>query len=468
VGGRDVDHPEAGAPVRSTRLWAAVAVAITIGGAVVAGRAGPREHAPATAGAARSSTWICPHGGGRDWTGAVIIANPGTEPLQARIRGLAPDGASAARGFDVPPASQVIRDVPATVRGSATVVEVFGGWAGVGWQVRAGGEERGLGVEPCAASAGEAWYVAGMPTLEGERSFLIVANPFAVVAIVDVALFSPDAPPVRDPDLTDLAVAPGGSVALPVSGVLPGKASAAAAVTASTGRVALGALTVTDAGGVRSILGSSVTSTSWSLPMGAGANQATLSIGVIDDAAVRFSAVLRTDESPRPAGGLVNIRQAGTSASLYPVATTSASSVDVLAVAPVVAALSAEGQGMDDAATGGAVAPAPDWLVISTVQEEPRFPGVVVVNPSDTAVEVVASTVGTGEAQASASSTITVGPGRAAHLPAAFLARDPTASVLVRASGPVVVVGASTSSGSEGVAQYALAIGLPVPAWSLP
>jgi hypothetical protein len=39
------------------------------------------------------------------------------------------------------------------------------------------------------------------------------------------------------------------------------------------------------------------------------------------------------------------------------------------------------------------------------------------------------------------------------------------ASTLVRASGPIVAAGASTSDGGDGLGTYALAIGLPVPGW---
>ena len=110
----------------------------------------------------------------------------------------------------------------------------------------------------------------------------------------------------------------------------------------------------------------------------------------------------------------------------------------------------------------------PTGWSIPTVQEEPRSPGVVVVNPSDAAVEVDVSFVGTDGSPEPEGASVTVGPGRVASVPAAVLRRAPDASVLVRADGPIVALGASTSSGAQGVALYALAIGVPVPTWVFP
>jgi hypothetical protein len=450
----------------STRLWAFVIAIVAVGGAVLAERTGPAEHGPASAGQARSAVWICPHGGGPDWTGAVVVADPTGRPVQVRLGSLGPEGETSLGTFGVAAGSHVVREVPAVDRGTATVVEVFGGWAGVGWQTRAGEPEKGLGVEPCTPDAGGSWVVTGMPTLQGDRSFLIVSNPFAADAIVDVTLLTPDAPPVRDPDLTDLTVRRGTSVALNVSQVVPGKAATTATVTASAGRIVVGASTVVEAGGLRSVLGSPSTARTWYLPTGAGSGQVVLSLGTVDEAAVRFGALLRTDGGVRPAGGLVNVRQAGSSTATYPIVTTPASSVEVAADAPVVAALTAEGQGLDDAATGGLLAPALDWVVIPTVQEDPRSPGVLIVNPEDVPVTVDVSLLGSEGAVLPDPLTFEVPAGQTVGVPATYLRSLSDGSVLVRASGPVVALGASTSSGTQGVALYALAAGIPVPAWA--
>ncbi|MEX0984642.1 MAG: DUF5719 family protein [Actinomycetota bacterium] len=453
---------------RYERLVAAVVLASLVGGALLAERAGPRQRAELSPGEARSTTWICPHGGGGGWTGTIAVANPGPRPVQARISGLGPSGDVRPQAFSVAGGTQVLRPMDASDRGSASVVEVFGGGPGGAWQISAGGQDRGLGVEPCTPSGGTQWYATGMPTTEGERSFLIVTNPFGSTAIVDVTLVSPDAPPVRDPGLTDVSVAPGRSVALSVSDVLPGKASTAAVVQTSTGRIAVGALVVTDGGGVRSTVAGTSLAPTWVLPAGGGAGRSTLSVGVLEDQVVRFSAVLRSDNDPQPAGGLVEVRQVPLSAATYPVIIAAASSVDVLAGSPVVVALSAEGQGIDDAATSGVMSPAPSWLVVPTTLEEPWFPGLVVANPSEEDVVVALRLIPEEGEGTLKTTTLTVGAGQVAAVPAGFLAQAPRASVLVQASGPVVALGASTSTGRLGVAFYALAVGLPVPAWALP
>jgi len=217
---------------------------------------------------------------------------------------------------------------------------------------------------------------------------------------------------------------------------------------------------VSDAGGVRSALASSTRSDAWIMPTGLGTGQSTLSIGVLGDSAVRFSGVLRTDANPRPASGLIDVRQVPASTAIYPIIATQASSVDVTAEAPLVAALSAEGQGTDDAATGGTVATAPDWLVLPTTTDDPAHRTVVLVNPASSDAEIVVRLLG-GSGQGP--TTLTVPAGRAVALPRDLWSAAPGAAVLVRAGGPVVALGVSASSGSDD--GYALAMGEPVPAW---
>jgi hypothetical protein len=443
----------------------ALTLVVLLGGATWAARTGSAVRPAAAGGQARSATWICPHGGGERWTGTVAVAAAGAEDVHARVRSLGAGGSVVAGSFSVPAGTQVLHPVEAGERGSATVVDVFGGWAGVGWQVRADGDDHGLGVEPCTPVAGQTWYTAGLPTGVGERAFLTVTNPFAAVAIVDVTIYAPDAPPVRDPDLTDLTVPAGSSVSVPVTPVVPGKAATAVSVTASTGRVAVGALTVDRAGGVGSTLGSTSLGTSWILPSGWGAGQATLTVGVLGEEAVRLDAPMRSQEGLEAGAGLIDARQPALSAAAYPFLTTDVASVELRAAEPVVAALRAVGEGADQAATAGVGAPASDWLVVPTVQEEPRTPGVVLVNAGTEEVQAQVSLVGATGASAEPV-TITVAAGQTGRVPPSFLGADPTASVLVRADGPLAALGASTSSGRQGIALYAFAIGIPVPAWA--
>src|SRR4051812_10167091 len=78
MGAGAVGDAETGAPVmRGGRGWLAIALAaLVVIGAEAATRLGPATPAAATAGAAPSTTWLCPHGGGPGWTATIEIANP--------------------------------------------------------------------------------------------------------------------------------------------------------------------------------------------------------------------------------------------------------------------------------------------------------------------------------------------------------------------------------------------------------
>jgi len=451
---------------RPARGWALTCAVIVLGGSALAVRLGPRQPGPVQAGDAYSAVWICPHGGGAGWGAEVAIANPGHTGVQVRVRSLGPDGVEATDAFGVPAGTQAVRGADAGHRGSATVVEVFGGWAGVSWQVRAGGSQRGLGAEPCTPTWGPSWHVAGLGTLQGESSFLIVTNPFAIAAVIDVVVFAPDSPPVRDPDWSELSLPPNSSVALPLSAKVPGKAAVMATVTARAGRVGVAGLAVTEGGGLRSVLGQQGLASTWLLPTAAGSGQSTLVVGIPGEAAVRFDAVLRTESEPKSAGGLVDVRQGSLSVGVYPVITPTAATVDLSAQAAMAAALLSEGRDADDAATAGVSAAATDWLVLPTAVEEPWHPALVLSNPGleDVDVELLSIPAQGVEAM---TSRLTVPAGRVVAVSDGFITAVGRGAVLVRASGPIVVLGASTSSGRRGLALYAQAVGVAVPAWVL-
>lgn len=448
------------------RGWAAVCAALVLGGSAFAVRLGPLQPGPVQAGDAHSAVWICPHGGGAGWDAEVAIANPGQMAVQVRVRSLGPDGAVSTDSFGVPAGMQIVRGAEAQDRGSATVVEVFGGWAGVAWQVRAGGDQHGLGVEPCTPTWGSSWHVSGLSTLQGESSFLIVTNPFATAAVIDAVVFAPDSPPVRDPDWSGLSLSPNSSIALPLSSKVPGKAAVVASVTARAGRVGVAGLGVTQGGGLRSVLGQQGLASTWLLPTAAGSGQSTLVVGILGERAVRFGAVLRSENEPQSAGGLVDVRQGALSVGSYPVITSSVASVDLRAQAALAAALLSEGRDADDAATAGATAPATDWLVLPTASEEPWRPALVVSNPGAADVEVELRSIPIAGVHP-VTLSFTVPAGRVVAAPEGFLREVGRGAVLVRASGPVLALGAATSSGRRGLALYGQAVGVSVPPWVL-
>jgi hypothetical protein len=101
--------------------------------------------------------------------------------------------------------------------------------------------------------------------------------------------------------------------------------------------------------------------------------------------------------------------------------------------------------------------------VTPTLTSGLAHPGIVVVNPGATAVEVTLQLLTRATAEPGQQTTITVRPGRTAAAPPGFLQHAPGASVFVKASGDVVALGTSTSGGKRGLGSYASAIGVLIP-----
>jgi hypothetical protein len=103
--------------------------------------------------------------------------------------------------------------------------------------------------------------------------------------------------------------------------------------------------------------------------------------------------------------------------------------------------------------------------VTPTVACDPNVPGLVVVDPGTAPATVTLHALPNGEGPTPRDVTFQVAPGRAASAPARFLSVDPSAAVLVTASaGAILASGASSSCGKEGLAGFAVAGGVPVPA----
>lgn len=441
-----------------------LALAVVAAGVLLdeVGRAEP--DAPASP-SARSSVWLCPHGGGEGWTGTVVLANPGEQPLDALITTLGSGRPQAPVQVTVPAGRQLLHEVPADTREAATLVEVFDGDLAAGWQVQSE-EPAGLGAEPCATAGATSWWLADPGTPQGDDAYLVVMNPFAVDAVIDVALFTADRAPIRDAEWTDLAIGARRSVALRVDRKAEGEEAVTAMVDAKVGRVAAASLVVGRDGGIRSTLGVAELAASWSLPTASGTGRATLLLGSPADDDVAFGASLLSRRIPQVAGGLSDAEQAGASSRAYPITTIGPSSVEVEVRAEglVAAALRVEGPGSDDGATAGAAAAAA-WVVLPTVVGSPAFPSLVLVNPGARDAEVTLRFLPAGDGGVPDPVTVAVPAATAVNAPAAFLELAPAASVLVTAEGgQVVAIGASTSRGVLGLSRYALVMGTPLAA----
>jgi hypothetical protein len=465
VGGCALDHQEAGAAMKGWGIVSVVVAALLALGGVAADRLGPATPAPGSSGTTVSSVWVCPHGGGPEWEGIVALANPGVEPVRARITGLSASPADVSETVTVPPGGEVLQPVDTSATESATMVEAFGGWIAVGWLVRAADPDTGLSAEPCTSEVGATWYTTETSTEDGERAYLVVANPFAATAVFDVALFSPDNPPLRDPEWSDLVLKAGRSMALPISRKVVGGEAVGAVLRAKVGRVAVGTLGVTEGGGVRGVLGTMAPAPEWHLPTGAGAGQSSLITFVPEDRGLRFGARLLSDNGPQAAGDLVEAQQQGASTQVSPVITQGPASIVTtsLGEGTFVAAQRATGQSADDAATGGTTSPWSTWVVLPTVVDEPSFPGLVVANPGSEAVTVTLRLLPADGDGAVDEVSFELEPSTTAGAPRGFLEGSPQAAVLVSADGPVVTAGASSSAGVRGLSLYAISLGVAVP-----
>ena len=434
-------------------------------------RLGPvAPSAPASA-PTRSAVWLCPHGGGERWSGTIALANPGDQPVDARISSISAAGSEVLPLVTVPPGEELLQDVPDGSRERATYVESFGGWIAVGWIVRAAEPEIGVGAEPCAPAASDTWLVSGATTEQGQDAFLIVMNPFAIDAVFDVSLFSADRPPVREKRLTGLVLPAHRSTAVKLDPFVEGEAALGAEIVVRVGRVAASSLGIGRRGGVRSTLGVTAPSDRWYLPTAGGSAQSALSLFAPGSQEVRFGAELRSRREIQPAGDLSAVEQAASSARVYPVQTAGPTSLELITqdAAGVVAALRTVGQSDDDAATVGLVTAARSWVVLPSVAGLPAQPGFVLVNPGSDAVTATlrllppARSRGPGE-DAPNDVEIVIPAQAAVGAPRGLFESDPAAAVSVTTtSGGIVAVGASTSLGILGLSLYGLSSGVPAP-----
>lgn len=467
---------------RGQGILTLVVVGLLVLAALAFDRLGERAPGGTASGTAASGTWLCPHGGGKSYEGTVYLANPGEDEVTARVTEIGPEGPGASSDEVIPAGQQVAVTVDASERGSSTFVETFGGWVAAGWLVRGAEGEVGVGAEPCAPAAARSWMTAAATTDEGEDSYLVVTNPFDTDAVFDVALFASDRAPVRDSELTDVTVRPRRSAAFRLNEFAQGEAGLGVSVQVSSGRVAVATLVVSEGRGIGSVIASPAASERHLMLTSTGAGRSMLAVSVptvTDDGAspvpatqlgTTFSATLRSEVAPQPAGGLAEQTQEPESAASYPIPTTGASAVDVVVGdgSPIVTALRTLGVGNDGGATSGSSAPATAWVVTPTIAGGPARPGLLVLNPGQTeaTVEIVSIP---GDGTASASTSLTVLPGSVANVPRGFLDGLGDASFAVRSPDqPVVALGASTSLGNEGLSVYGLAAGVPIPGSGTP
>ena len=440
----------------TTRLLvsAICAVSLAIAG-VSLERLGAR---PVDAGSPRatiSGAWSCPHGGGEGWRVWVTVTNHGAEPVEIRMTTSAGGAAAPATPSVIEPGTLTYFEVAAPLEGSATVVEYLGGVVVAGSVTIA--PEGGLAAAPCADSPGSLWHTAEASTLRGETAFLVVHNPFAAQAVVDVILTAGDRQ-LRPGRLQGVVLGALDARAFELNHFALGEDALGATIVAPQGRVAAASVVVSP-GGLRSSLAVAAPASRWLLP-GVGAETDVL-VRAMSEQDSPVSAELQLAEGAIPAIDLEAV-SAGTAESFGVLETDGGLLVEADGTRPMLAgrrmvlekqepvppsdqktdeggkdqqgskkgdagrkgggAAGAEKRGAakkekepppppaaDLAATEGAPLVADRWVVPPAVSPEGGPSVVLLQNPGDEPVEATVTLLGTGGGEGSPA-TLTVPP----------------------------------------------------------
>jgi hypothetical protein len=450
-------------PPRGQTLFALASVAFFVAALFWLDRVGVRSAGGLAPGTAPSGAWVCPHGGASEVSLAMYLANPGSGVVTARVTGLGTEAAGSPESYEVPAGSTVRIDKVPNDRGAATYIEYFGGWIGAGWVSSTDG---GVAAEPCAADAARDWYLADETTQLGEVAFVVVANPFAAPAVLDVVLYTADRAPIRDSEWTDLVIPARRSTALHLNTLVEGEPALAVVLEVSVGRVVAASLGVSDRTNVRSALGWTKPAPGATFPLMQGSGQTELLLLSTSESSIRFGATGLTQDQPRPVGGLTEQEHGPATARAYAIPVEPGPvgiRLFTLEDAPVVGALRALGPGEDLGATAGAVEGSDSWLVLPATSSASAVPGAVLVNDGDVDVEATVELLPQEGDTAAAPVTVRVPAHSAAAVPPEFWASAPGAAMLIRAEGgPLVALAASTVPGEGSADAFALSMGVPL------
>jgi len=226
--------------------------------------------APASA---RSSAWYCSGataspGGAAD--GSVVLANAGDRRLTAVVTVFPSQGESRSTTVAVGPASRAavrLADV-ATAPHASALVELDGGDAVVEMATTG---PLGDSVSACASSASDQWFFAEGRTTRDATELLTLFNPFPEDAVVDFA-FSSEEGQSTPQALTGLAVRGRSMTVVNVGEYVQRREGVASRISARTGRLVVHRLQSYDGNGGRAgvsvALGSASEGDLWYFPEG--------------------------------------------------------------------------------------------------------------------------------------------------------------------------------------------------------
>jgi hypothetical protein len=395
----------------------------------------------------------------------VVVSNPGARPITVRITTFGAKGITAERTEVIPGATQVYRPVPSKHAGAATQVEYFGGWIGAGWVTQRTDPDAALAASRCAASPSPKWYLPDLPTGRGQRASMVVMNPFAEDAVIDVTLRTDRRAAVRPGQLTALVVPAKTSRAIDVNAFLlqaPAERIVGGEVEVEVGRVVAAAVDGSGAGLASEIAVDDAASTS-NLPIAGVEAASTLAVLNPRQRRSDLSVVAQNDQRQQVVSGVEGESVGPQSAKAVPVSATDAAGVGVEATNHVGVAVQrrATGTGGDPVLVGPAVSGERRWLVLSTLPPAGGRSLLVLQNPGDTLAQVRVELIGPTGPIAASPSNVQLPAGRALFLDVSRLADGEPVTALVTTSGGTIVVGAS--SYGPGGAGFAATLGIPIP-----
>lgn len=265
--------------MKSRRFLFMLVVAALVAGALAAGRASSAPPAPAPSAAVApgaaaigpsTTAWFCPglptaleHRSAR-----VTFANIADATAEVVVTDLADKGKATQVAFSVPPNSVVTKTRDQLGGPGSITVEWFGGRLLVEEGITGA---RALDVAPCATRTSAHWYFAAGTTPRGVQQWIVIDNPYASDAKVDVTLRTSSG--VRRPDaLQGLDIARRSREIIAVHDIAVRQDRVAVAIDAESGSVvAAQSLVYTAAAGTPGValsLGSPTAGTDWTFAGG--------------------------------------------------------------------------------------------------------------------------------------------------------------------------------------------------------
>jgi len=286
-------------------------------------------------------------------------------------------------------------------------------------------------------------------------------NPFARDAVFSVVLLS-EREPVVFGELTDIVLPAYRSRVIRLNDVVEGERTVSALVEVSVGRMVVGTLGLSTAGGIRSAIGY-LGHAPQELTFPGGADAGRTDLAVMNDGLERvmLGAELLGAEAEQPFAGLADSAPPPRSGRTFPATTSGPSSVVFTAQGSGVAATRRTFGVVSDQGSSNGAEPSGAWVILPAVGGSPSHPRVFLANPGSEPAEITLSYL---EGTSTQPLTVSVPPRATVAVPKGFVEAAPEGAMLARASsGTFVPAAASSSLGREGLATYAVALGIPIP-----